>query len=263
MPTVPATGEADAQVAAHDTGSSFHRAALIYATQGWPVFPLLPGAKTPATRHGFHEAETDPGFIRLWWADGTPWNIGIATGPAGLVVIDADPGGSIRSMCASRELPPTFAVCTPRGGLHLYYRALPGCPVRNSAGRLAPHIDVRAEGGYVAGAGSVVDGRSYTVGHLADPVPLPGWLAEAAAEPLEPRRVPSRAGGRGTVAGLIRFVSRLPEGRRNTGLYWACRRAIDMNRADGIPLLVTAVTRTGLDTDEAWRTAASAERAVS
>ena len=87
------------------------------------------------------------------WGDGTPWNVGISTGPAGLVVIDVDPGGSIRDLCAGRELPPTFAVRTPRGGLHLYYRALAGCPVGSSAGRLAPHIDVRAAGGYVAGAG--------------------------------------------------------------------------------------------------------------
>jgi hypothetical protein len=37
------------------------RQALAYARHGWPVFPCAPGAKIPATRHGFRDATTDPG----------------------------------------------------------------------------------------------------------------------------------------------------------------------------------------------------------
>src|SRR5258708_5584255 len=41
--------------------------ALAYASHGWPVFPCLPGAKEPATRHGFRDATTDPDQIMSWW----------------------------------------------------------------------------------------------------------------------------------------------------------------------------------------------------
>ncbi len=34
--------------------------ALDLARFGWPVFPCLPDQKTPATRHGFRDASTDP-----------------------------------------------------------------------------------------------------------------------------------------------------------------------------------------------------------
>jgi hypothetical protein len=68
-----------------------------------------------------------------------------------------------------------------------------------------------------------------------------------------------RTDGRGSIGGLIRFVSRLAEGERNSGLFWACCRAIEMGRADGLPLLVRAAVLTGLGQDEAERTARSAE----
>ena len=61
---------------------------------GWPrtkvpVFPCVPGGKTPATRHGFKDATTDPAIVAAWWAT-TRYNLGLPTGPAGLIVIDLD-----------------------------------------------------------------------------------------------------------------------------------------------------------------------------
>jgi hypothetical protein len=78
-----------------------------------------------------------------------PYNIGLACGPSGLLVIDLDvpnepgqPSGADALARLSAEasqpcLEPTFAVSTPSGGWHLYFRA-PARPVPNSAGRLAP-----------------------------------------------------------------------------------------------------------------------------
>lgn len=88
-----------------DSRTALTDAALALAERGWPVFPLRPGTKKPAL-HGHREcprtggctnghhgwetrATTDPDRIRTaWQADA--FNIGLCTGPAGLVVVDLD-----------------------------------------------------------------------------------------------------------------------------------------------------------------------------
>lgn len=83
-------------------------AALSCAARGWHVFPLRRGDKRPAfpshnaadchstdprCRNGHQgwepRATTDPARIRRAWAQ-APYNLGIATGPSGLAVIDLD-----------------------------------------------------------------------------------------------------------------------------------------------------------------------------
>src|SRR5262245_30610328 len=64
--------------------------ALAAADLGWHVFPCAPGSKRPALKDNWQGlATTDPGRIRSWWAR-QGYNIGIACGPSGLVVIDLD-----------------------------------------------------------------------------------------------------------------------------------------------------------------------------
>ena len=173
------------------------QSALSLAERGWHVFPCVPGGKRPALRGNWQDHATiEPARIRAWWSQAA-YNIGIACGPSGLVVIDLDVPHDIEelssaegrntvsgtdtlgALCDQHGQPyplPTYAVATPSGGCHLYYAA-PGSPVRNSAGRLGPHIDVRADGGYVIGDGSRIGSRSYTVWDQRWPVPLPEWIA--------------------------------------------------------------------------------------
>jgi hypothetical protein len=140
------------------------------------------------------QAEILDHFIK--GGDLTPYNIGIACGPSRLVVIDLDipheeqPGklaaapaaagtNALTALCDRHRQPfplPTYAVDTPSGGCHLYYAA-PSTRVRNSAGRLGPLIDIRADGGYVIGAGSHVGVRAYRASDERTPVPLPRWIA--------------------------------------------------------------------------------------
>ena len=65
--------------------------ALQFAERGWYVFPLRPGDKRPLP--GFTKwekrATTDRDQVIRWWSE-APYNIGIATGPSGLLVIDCD-----------------------------------------------------------------------------------------------------------------------------------------------------------------------------
>lgn len=132
------------------------------ATRGWLVLPCAPDGKRPALRGNWQDlATTSPAQIRAWWTL-EPFNIGIACGPSGLIVIDLDmptgqqPSGQAASgasqlaaLCRRYREPypmPTYAADTPSGGRHLHYAA-PAARVRNSAGRLGPLIDVRGAAG--------------------------------------------------------------------------------------------------------------------
>ncbi|HJQ48284.1 MAG TPA: bifunctional DNA primase/polymerase [Amycolatopsis sp.] len=172
--------------------------ALYLAALGWPVFPLRPGTKRqPAVKDWENRATTDPTRIRrCWQAD--RWNIGLATGPAGLVVIDLDmpkddePGSdgaaalaALADQCGG-PVPDTFTVSTPSGGRHLYYRAPAGVRLRNSQGQLCPHVDTRAGGGYVVAPGSSTTEGGYELLDERDPAELPGWLVQLCTAKASP-----------------------------------------------------------------------------
>jgi hypothetical protein len=54
------------------------------------VFPCAPGGKRPALAGNWqHLATTDRARIRRWWTR-MPYDIGIACGPSGPVIIDLD-----------------------------------------------------------------------------------------------------------------------------------------------------------------------------
>jgi hypothetical protein len=167
------------------------RAAMAAAERGWHVFPLRPGDKRPAIRDWQMRATTDPGAIDRCWRAGS-YNVGIACGPSELVVVDLDlskgearPGieavdGPAAFAALARESGQThwcntFTVTTATGGTHLYYRA-PEADLRNTAGRLAPFIDTRAEGGYVVAPGSVINGQRYAVANHQPVAVLPAVL---------------------------------------------------------------------------------------
>ena len=111
------------------------------------VFPVVPGGKKPL-RHGWQRSATaDVGVVTVVWEEAPEANIGVATG-RGLLVVDTD---SAEGDAAVRELgmPDTVTVRTANG-LH-YYLAGTG---RNRANVL-PGVDIRGDGGYVVGAGSL------------------------------------------------------------------------------------------------------------
>jgi len=220
--------------------------ALDAASHGWPVFPLRPGTKRPQAGFTSWEsrATVDPARITGWWSRHPDDNVAIATGPAGLVVVDLDvatacerapadwPGTRsgldvYRALATEHEHVSTWTVGTARGGLHLYYRAPSwGGPWSNTAGRIGWHIDTRAAGGYVVAEGSAVDGRHYVCIDGHEPAELPGWLAERLAPPVPASaRPPADAQGprgRGyapaALAGEVQRVLDAPVGQRNAAL---------------------------------------------
>jgi hypothetical protein len=242
-------------------------AALRAAEHGWPVIPLHPGRKRPAghperacpgtgrCKNGHRTPEqratTDPDLIRAAWVT-RPYNVGIATGPAGLLVVDLDlpkpeepigaPDGatSLQALCerAGQALPTTYRVRTASGGAHLYFAAPPGVRLKGSVDRLGKHIDTRAWGGYVVAPGSVTPDGAYEVADAAPVAELPAWLSVLLTEPAKPAAaaaavvVPVRDGTRAAQVALDRECDVVraateggPNGRNNTLHRSACKVA--------------------------------------
>ncbi|MEV0303138.1 bifunctional DNA primase/polymerase [Streptomyces prasinus] len=198
--------------------------ALWCAERGWPVHPLSPGRKTPVANcarcrapghdrrrcsclpagrwcHGFRAATLDPAAIERWWGGDPRLGVGVACGPAGLVVVDIDaherplpdrgrllPGvgipeevdltglangfhtlgvlAALRGAVSPADDGSTLRVRTPSGGLHVWYRASSGhrwqCSTGSGGGRaLAWQVDVRAHGGYIVAPGTVTGAGAY------------------------------------------------------------------------------------------------------
>ncbi|MFC8422339.1 bifunctional DNA primase/polymerase [Streptomyces sp. NPDC057236] len=224
--------------------------------------------------HGVHDASTDPTRIRaLFAAAPRATGYGIACGlpPHHLIGVDLDTKTGTDSFAALRELarrhlftiPATVIVLTPSGGRHLWLSGPPDVVVPNSAGRLAPGIDIRGAGGYLVGPGSHTDHGPYTTApgtaRLA-PAPCPPALLRLLLPPPRTHH-PACPPADGHGQGLIQFVLAAHEGQRNTRLFWAACRAYE----DGIgpalvDLLVGAALSTGLSEREARATIASAAR---
>ncbi|MCX5206514.1 bifunctional DNA primase/polymerase [Streptomyces sp. NBC_00237] len=170
-----------------------HDVARWCAGNGWPVHPLAPGRKTPAANcnkcrevghqtrdcpcipagrwcHGFRAATTNPARIDDWWGTHPAMGVGVACGPAGLVVLDVDahsaevphrnrllPGihidprvdltglasgfdtlallAAYRGQQDPSKDKTTLRVRTPSGGLHIWYRnTRPETRFRSSTG---------------------------------------------------------------------------------------------------------------------------------
>lgn len=124
-------------------------AALAYAGWGWPVFPLKPRSKTPATRNGFKDATTNLELIDKWWKRNPDSNIGLPTG-VGFDVIDIDPPEGPPAFAALLEELEDFhvhgIVATASGGAHYYIKP---DHKRGNKARIRPGIDTRGVGGYV------------------------------------------------------------------------------------------------------------------
>ncbi|MFF0967581.1 bifunctional DNA primase/polymerase [Streptomyces sp. NPDC003703] len=233
---------------------SLMRAALDAAGRGWHVFPLRPGTKRPALHgetacprtgpcaHGHlkwgERATTDPDRIRAAWSR-APFNVGVATGPSGLLVVDLDmpkdkgssdaPCGAttFRALCerAGHAVPDTYRVRTASGGQHLYFAAPDGVRLTNTAGTIADSVDTRAWGGYVVAAGSALPTGPYEALNSTAATVLPAWLhavlQPAPTAPPGPLRLPEVGGSRAALAALeaeCAVVTAAPDGLRNVTL---------------------------------------------
>jgi hypothetical protein len=156
------------------------RHALKLAAKGLKLFPCQPRGKAPCCQHGVLDATDDAERIQKWWTVIPAANIGVATGRAsGFFVLDIDSLDAEAELRRLEEqhgaLPPSIESITPRGR-HIFFR-MPDVMLKNSAGKVAPGIDIRADGGYIIAPPSITTRRyCWSVDCAAEIAEVPAWL---------------------------------------------------------------------------------------
>lgn len=187
-------------------------AALAYASWGWPVLPVIPNGKLPATTHGVHDATTDEAIIRKWFEGKPDLNVAIAAGArSGLVVYDIDPrnGGDdsfAEWVKAHGALEAGALQLTAGGGQH--YLAAYDDSIRSC--KLVDGVDLLSDGRYFLAYPSTIEGRSYRWEVSSDPFDgvAPASIPDAWRAAMVSKSKPTAADG----ATLI-------TGNRNNGLH--------------------------------------------
>jgi putative DNA primase/helicase len=126
--------------------------------RGWSIIPLRPRSKVPSVKWETYQrrlATLDE--LENWFT--TPgYNLGVVTGRvSGIFVVDCDSPEALE--WAKEKLPACELRVRTANGLHCYYPYSGERPMRNKVrvrfdGRQID-VDVRAEGGYVVGPGSI------------------------------------------------------------------------------------------------------------
>ncbi|MDP9412722.1 MAG: bifunctional DNA primase/polymerase [Pseudomonadota bacterium] len=141
------------------------------ARAGFRVIPLRPQSKVPALASWKEFQDRAPTAEELASWDQSDCNMGVICGAASnLVVVDVD-SPEAQALLDGLSLPATPAVKTAKGQ-HLYFRPPPG-GLRNGTKIAGEKLDLRGDGGYVVGAGSVHEtGVSYQWLVSPDDVPF-------------------------------------------------------------------------------------------
>lgn len=146
---------------ADDYAGRLAAAAEAYAAAGLAVFPVRVSIKPDGRKDvrpiadWRNASSSDPATVGRWFGPGGRWrgaSVALDAGRSHLVVVDPDgPQGMINWLEVVKQdgLPAIAREGTPGGGQHWFYGADPDCPVGNSTGLLAEHVDVRADGGFV------------------------------------------------------------------------------------------------------------------
>lgn len=164
-------------------------AALAAAAIGYRCIPCLPETKIPAVRWKAYQSEAPTeAQYRSWFAD-IRTNIAIIT--TGLVIFDCDElekSQLVLQQCGDTP----HRLRTPRGGLHLGYRARQGVIVGNRVKIKGLDIDIRAENGLEMIPPSRSDRGAYCwagaglLPRAALPVAKIGWTRQRMRKAFKP-----------------------------------------------------------------------------
>jgi hypothetical protein len=128
----------------HQDTTGNYEVALANAEKGYISIPCHPGTKIPAVRWKRWQTERPTADLYSQWFQGSRNNLAIVT--TGLVVFDCDHPDKVDLVLRHcGETPCNLR--TPRGGMHLLYRARKGVVVGNHVQIKGQPIDIRAENG--------------------------------------------------------------------------------------------------------------------
>jgi hypothetical protein len=197
--------------------SHVEAAIMDYTADGLALLPVgfrPPDRKFPLTPNGHNDATTDQRTILRWLTRWPEAGIGGCTG-RGLVVIDVDPRhngdeGIADATGRLGRLPRTRTATTASGGWHHWFSIPAGVEIRNSAGRLAPGVDVRGSGGWAIMPPSRAPWGSWTWSDRSEMAELPDSWLTALQEQSTPRAKSSEE--------WAALTASLPDGQRNVDL---------------------------------------------
>jgi hypothetical protein len=245
-----------------------------------PAFPCWDNKK-PACTNGHDDATSDPDKLRVLWQAHPGTLVGVPTGArSGLFVVDVDCGRHDEandwlerwSPC----LPETRQHATRSGGWHLLFKHREG--LRNSVSKLAKGVDTRGEGGYIIwwpfhmglNAPHKLDlNLAELPNELYEKLTAPARSISARAMSLARPAVGGALNAPARLRGILDTAAKAAEGERNSILHWCAHRLRDMAAcgeldrgefANARSALIQAIASTGLSTQEAQRTVASAMR---
>jgi hypothetical protein len=225
-------------------------AALDCAGRGWRVFPVE--GKVPAISEWPRRATTDPESVRRLLAGAAGYAI-VAGSSSGLVILDVDPknGGDETLRDLVREhgaLPDTLVVITGGGGEHWYFKH-PGGKIKNSRSELGDGLDIRGDGGYVVGPGSLHPdtGQTYRWENESSPedvqlADMPTWLLELVQGKPRARKLAAVERDQEILANpewpLLSVLNGVPEKQRHDSIWLMC---CSLRGANTAPRLIVAL----------------------
>ena len=184
------------------------------------IFPVNPHTKAPCLKDPFSKSTRNDTEIDILFKGFWKRCYGIPCGPInGITVFDLDRkkdvDGLKNFLKLGIELPEAPIVSTPSGGFHVIFRT-DQLIIPNSAGAIAPGIDIRGHGGYIIGPGSQTPNGEYTWETKYFPRTknfpfMPTRLIELA---LSPGR--KRSGFKSSVSSEM--LTEIPEGQRNCSM---------------------------------------------
>lgn len=176
---------------------SIYKAAKDLAAQGFFVFPLQQNGKIPIIKEFTNTATDNANDLARFWFDPILelehyYNIGIVTskfhGGGALLVVDVDnkkgKNGSATIKALQKKghkFPITLTQKTPTGGFHLIYEVKTA--VKQGVSVLGEGLDIRSRGGYIVGAGSIINDKKYKFINNTTPIAkAPQWIIDKCNE---------------------------------------------------------------------------------